>query len=163
MAEKTADALPDPNKPPEAPKAVGEAAEKANAKLDSLTGGKLDRAICCCCIPMEIAIWIFIVLTVLGILSAINYVILAINIFGKQLIAGIVLVICSVVSLICQVMFLIVFVKYKKAAEKTGDLRQSLVDAFKWMFLNFFVQYCGLAAFYLIGLFYGGKFGDFIG
>ena len=157
MAAKAENALPDPNKPPEAPKAVGEAAAKADAKLNSLTGGKLDRAICCCCIPMEIAIWIFIVITVLGVLSAINYVLMSVRVFGSALIAGIVLIVCSVVSLICQVMFLIIFVKYKRAAEKTGDLRQSLVDAFKWMFINFFVQYCGLAVFYLLSwLFYSG-------
>ena len=131
-AQKAADALPDPNKPPEAPKAVGEAAAKADEKLNNLTGGKLDKAICCCCIPMEIAAWIFIVLTILSILGSINWILFSIDAFGTYLASALVLLVSSIICLICQIMFLIVFGKYKKAKEKTGEGRQSLVDAFKW-------------------------------
>ena len=80
MAEK---ALPDPNKPPEAPKAVGEAADKANDAMNKLAGGKLDRAICCCCIPMEIAAWIFIVIAILAALGSINWILTALNFIGS--------------------------------------------------------------------------------
>ena len=57
-------------------------------------------------------------------------------------------------------MFLIIFVKYKKAESKDGTLRQSLVDAFKWMFINYLCQYVCLALYYLFSaIFYGVSFG----